>query len=189
MSNSNKPFFSKNVLDVAERVQRAVGHSDAGRAVVRIFTGSPSPVYEQLNWRSQGAQADVPSPVLAPGNIYAGKFVRHWYNAAIIGAARGEVADLKSDHEAAHPVEAITYKSSGIWHIGVMATDEALFAPIPHEPQVGVAMRVGSNDLTASMGLWLPEQEAFVGFESTRLVQATIPIGSIPGRYPSMRLT
>jgi hypothetical protein len=68
MSGSEKPHFSKRVLELAEDTQAALGSSLIGKALVSAATGSNSPSYNQLNWQSKGITSNIISTRMIPGD-------------------------------------------------------------------------------------------------------------------------
>jgi hypothetical protein len=77
MSEVSRPTFSKNVLDLSERFQRAVGHTELGSKVVRAFTGSSSLAYRQYDWYSANITSEVKGVVFATGDPEAGRLAKN----------------------------------------------------------------------------------------------------------------
>lgn len=181
------PHFSSTVLDLSERVQQAIGHTKVGGRIVGVFTGSTSPVYRQLDWRSQNIKKEVKGTVKVAGDPQAGRLARNWNESLLMAASEEGVGRLKDQAGAAPYKEAVAYVSESVVHVGTLATEDYLFTEIAEEKRA-IAMRRGRGPLQATMGLWLPEDRMFLGAEDVWAVDA-IPVSALPSKYPGVLLT
>lgn len=192
MADPNKPDFSKTVLGIAERTQQAIGHTRLGSKVVKAFTGSTSPNYVQLDWRSKGIDAHVPKTVKVPGNLEAGRLARNWPTAAILAINEEELKEL-AQLDPNEYQQAVAYVSEGIVHVGTRPNAESgyaekLFARYSDE-ELAVAMRVGRGTLEAAAGIWIPKERAFEAVHGIRVATEAMQIDNhLDVAYPNVAL-
>jgi hypothetical protein len=190
MSYPEKPHLSNATLSRSERLQQKFGNNRLGRAATRLAVGSRSPAYRQSIWRSESISALVLSTVKVPGDPSSGKLARNWDSALVMAVTDDDYAKLEKQVNHREPFEdAIAYISEDVVHVGTQAIREGhLFAYISAE-DLAVAMRIGRGPLEATMGLWLPEQRAFVGAENVHIVEAKLPVNELPSKCPGLHLT
>lgn len=184
MSEVNRPKLSKNVLDLSERFQRAVGHTVLGGNVIRAFTGSSSMAYRQLDWYSANVTSEVRGVVVAPGDPKAGRLARNWNTAVVMACELEEIREYKQYTGAK---EAVAYDSEGVVHVGTMPTDHYMFKQIAPS-RAAMAMRVGRETFRAMMGLYLPEEQHFIGFRSTKIIDRVPVQQDLSINYPGVLL-
>ncbi len=175
MRTAEKPAFSKRTLQVAERVQRLLG--DVGEPVVRLFTGSSSPVYHQLRWFSTNIDPSNIATVTAQGDPEAGRLARNWDNALVmmVGNRALEYASLWQEGGR----QAVGYVSEDVLHVGILPETVKFGHGIVPDTATA-AMRQGRNQLQATMGLWLAEEKRMVVPAELQLVDSLVPIGDLP---------
>lgn len=191
MSRRSKDF-SKSVLTASEHFQYAVSHTAVGRGFISLFTGSKSPAYHQLDWRSGNMYSELRSTVEVPGDENAGRLARNWARALVMGVDRNIMDNLKAEGHPLKRQEAIAYVSEDVVHVGTLAT--GLLFEVIHDEQnrdkeyLGVAMRLGRAPLQAAMGIWLPEERAFVGSEGVEVLNPAANVPTLHYDYPGVRL-
>jgi hypothetical protein len=189
MSNREKPHFSKQTLDISERIHQVLSPRRLGSKAVSVFTGSDYPLYRQLDWHS-GSDVNwtnVYNTVRVPGDQEAGLFRRNWRSAIVMSA---KIEELEEIHE--HPLtdegqEAVAYISEGVVRVGIKPNDSPLFEDLNGEERA-VAMRIGKGPLEATMGLWAPVERVFVGVNWLRLVEPKEGISALTTEYPGIAL-
>jgi len=184
MSETSRPAFSKGVLDLAERFQRAVGHTELGSKVVRAFTGSTSIAYRQLDWFSAGVTSETRGVVVAPGDPPAGRLARNWNTAVIMACELEEIKEYEQEPDAK---EAVAYISEDVVHVGTRPIDHYMFKQI--EPgKAAMAMRVGRAPLQAMMGVYVPGERHFIGAGSTEVIDRVPVLHDLTINYPGVLL-
>lgn len=185
MSEVSRPAFSKGVLDLSERFQRAVGHTELGSRVVRAFTGSSSMAYRQYDWYSAGITSEVKGVILAPGDPEAGRLARNWKTALVMACDLEEIRGHQEEHTGAQ--EAIAYISEDVVHVGVRPVDYYAFKQISPD-KLATAMRIGRAPLQAMMGLYLPDERHFIGAGSTESIDRMPVRHDLTINYPGVLL-
>ena len=187
MLSSEKNHFGKRVLDYSERAHQKLGHSALGRTVTRAIAGSSSPAYVQLNWYSRGVTADTGARAKVAGDPQAGPVPRFWNRAAVLASHSEDIERLKSTAEDVEHKEAVAYVSEGVWHVGIMASEGALFEEL-NERENAVAMRLGKGSLNAAMGIWIPTEKHFMGAGTIRTVDQYAYVRTFVADYPGLNL-
>jgi hypothetical protein len=184
--------FPNVVLDAGERAQHRFRNHRLGGAIIRSVTGSDSPLYQQLDWRSQYLRAELPDELAeAKGDKDAGWLARNWSRAAIVAAPKQELSELEGATHSIPSEQAVAYVADGVPHVGTLPNSgpESLFHEL-HDEDWAVAMRLGKKALFATIGLWLESERMFLSVESPRIVTSPVLINSLPaGEYSNLRVT
>lgn len=181
MTGKESAQKSNRILDIAEKLQDYVGF------LSKPITGSPSPAYVQLSWGKQ-PQTDPShlSWVEIPGNAEAGRIPRHWPTAAIIGTPSSMLTKIQP--RSTEVSQAVAYMADDdIVRVGVLPEGKR-FGYASKAEHEAIAMRVGSGALRATMGLWLPESQQFIGPEEVVVLQTEVAIDKITRQYPDVIL-
>lgn len=181
-----KEQIVNRVLAVSERFQHTAGHTRFGKAVTRAFTGSTSPMYEQLYWTSHNIRTVAGQDVELFGDFDAGRLARNWQRAGVLATSADELARLKDEHADAWHHEALAYYVGRSIHVGFRA-ETGLLTEIDNTRQA-VAMRIGREPVMATVGLWLPAERTFVGSSDVTVERHNLPIANLPQVYPDVRL-
>lgn len=174
MSTAEKPAFSKRTLQAAEHVQRLLG--DFGEPVVRLFTGSSSPVYHQLRWFSTNIDPYNIATVTAPGDPEAGRLARNWDRAIIMMVGKRALGRASLWQEDSR--QAVGFVSDSVVHVGILPRG-VIFGSGLVPGTATVAMRQSRKPIEATMGLWLPEEGRMVVPTELELVDALVPVDDL----------
>lgn len=193
MANPDKPHFSNRVLTIAEQTQQAIGHTRLGGKVIKAFTGSTSPNYVQLDWRSRGIDAHVTKTVKVPGDPNAGLLARNWNTAVILAISEDELREIAQG--AGKPGEyqaAVAYIVKDVVRVGTnpnhrAGVPESVFARYSDE-EIAVAMRVGRRTLEAAAGIWMPQERAFESVHGIRIATPDMQVDNLQVAYPNVLL-
>lgn len=184
MSETSRPSFSKGVLELSERFQRGVGHTEIGSRVIRAVTGSSSMAYRQHNWYSANITSEIRGVVVASGDPAAGRLARNWNTAVVMACKLDEIKELEQNHAAK---EAVAYISEDIVHVGIRPIDYYMFKQIAPN-KVATAMRIGKAPLRAMMGVYLPDEQHFIGADSTEVIDRVPVLHDLTINYPGVLL-
>lgn len=173
---AERPAFSKRMLDLGERAQHALGHSALGGRLVGVVAGSRSPAYRQLDWFSRDIEAEIYATASADGDPYAGRLPRNWHTAVVIATTVEELAKLEQKAGSRAYQPAVAYVAQNVVRVGVDPHDRGpLFGwNAPDERAVG--MRLGRGPLEAAMGIWLPDDRAFVSTASVHVAHKRVRV-------------
>jgi hypothetical protein len=185
MARKEKNHFSSSVLEVSEVMHNALGHSTVGKVLTKAIAGSQSSSYRQMDWTSRNITYRIKSTIKVPGDPEAGIVPRYWNRAAIMASPKHRVRDL-NDYKGGK--EAIAYISDEVVHVGVLATEGALFGEL-NEEELAISMRLGKGRLEATMGIWLPDDREFLGVRNVRLVETSAFVPSLATNYPGISLS
>jgi hypothetical protein len=189
MPHRPKDHFSERTLKTAEHAQKAAVWSRPGRAAVRLVTGSSSPLYRQLQWRSIRNERGLwMHPAEVAGDPTASLLPRNWQMAAIIATPHDALQDLIGiNSRGAKPEPAIAYATKKNINVGTLpVAHETLFQQEGSEALI--AMRLGRGPLRAALGVWLPDQQAFIITPETRVAEPKIDLPKLAARFPNITL-
>ena len=166
-----------NVINVAKRM---VSNTIPGRFV----TGSNSPAYVRLEVSKQ--------PQLNPDEIdwceidadpEAGRMPRYRHNVAILAAIRTIYGGIEKKDmlTPGFTKDAIAWMSEGIVKIGTNPDADNLFGGtvIDDESKFALATRLTPDPVEATIGLWLPDREEFIGAKQVSVVRPSLPIAEL----------
>jgi len=171
---SEGPHFSKRTLEFGAPISR----TRLGRIITQPFTGSGSPNEIRAAWYAN-VHAEAEQWVSVPGDPNAGGWPRGWLNAMVMSTTEEEVQDLDDTYRRSDAREAVAYRSEEIVHVGIHPNQVALFGRLRKErflDEWAAGMRIGRGPLEASMGVWLPGEEAFIGASVLKLVHKEVHV-------------
>ncbi len=188
MSNPNKPSFSDRTLFAAESAQYILHRFKTGRQVISKFTGSDYPAYEQLLWLPPWKikSVDVRQCVRVPGDPNAKESARDWDRATVLAASILSMEALESTDESIR--EAVAYRSSKAWHVGVSAVGGTILSP-DEKSRLSIAMREGSGGVSLTLGGYSYDKREFQSIgRGLELVAVHVPLDRLPTEHPGIKL-
>lgn len=190
MTQEKKPSFSDKTLFAAEAAQYVLHRSRIGRSLVSRLTGSSCPACEQLLWLPPWLIKDV--NITDSVNVLASpdskKTAKNWEHAAVLAATKESMDWIRAENP--HSLEAVAYRSSVAWHIGVSATQErCLLAPISPYSEA-IAVRQGSGSAKFTLGMYSPHEKRLVtpGISDIQIQEMGLPVDELPRMYPGVKL-
>jgi hypothetical protein len=117
------------------------------------------------------------------GDPDAGRMPRRWHNVAVLATDHTVYDGLDPEYlsKPGRTKDAIAWISEGIVRIGVSADADNLFGGtvVGDESKFTVAKRLSTENLRATIGLWLPAEQRLVVGNNVSVLNPSLPINEL----------
>jgi len=171
-SKPDKPHFPNPMLHLGMTIER----TNLGRALMDPFTKSSAPNVVKAEWHAN-VTAVALDWIRLSGDTQAGWLPRNWNRGMVMSTTEEEIARFEDTYRNYDIREAVAFRSDNEVHVGVRPGQVSLFGRLlvhPHHGEWAAGLRRGRGPLEAHMGIWLPEEEAFIGARALHLVYESL---------------
>lgn len=187
MHSPERSHFSVLQHDVAERLSFLSTVWPANKAVDWFQGADKTPAHSRIKWRSN-LRTDIPqNRVEVDGNPEAGYLIRNWSTALVMVGSEVELEELRGEL-GPDARDALAYIADDVPRVGVRYDGDRLFAVNEALQNVYGAMRIGRGPLVATMGIWSPDQDRFVGLRNIVADKTAAPVSTLHEMYPGIRI-
>lgn len=155
-----------------------------GAPIVRLFTGSSSPVYHQLHWLETDIRPSSIATVKAGGDRKAGRLARNWDRALVMTVGRTALESIVSSSKDYRL--AVGFVSDDILHVGLLP-EGVMFGYEANGHTATAAMRQGRHLTETTMGVWTPDGKIIIPAD-LNILSTLVPVNDLPRTHPGTPL-